>query len=77
MMFIMGAFIWIFATAGRPYPVPAELRGGFDLGFMFLPNYRAWVVAAWRSSSASRTWFAIEKTPIGRARCALPPKTRT
>ena len=65
MMFIMGAFIWIFATAGRPYPVPAELRGGFDLGFMFLPKYRAWVVLM-ALIFCFGTWYAIEKTPIGR-----------
>jgi branched-chain amino acid transport system permease protein len=65
MMFIMGAFIWIFATAGRPYPVPAELRGGFDLGFMFLPKYRAWVVLM-ALVFCFGTWYAIEKTPIGR-----------
>src|ERR1700749_1122597 len=61
MMFIMGAFIWVFATAGQPYPVPAELRGGFDLGFMFLPKYRAWVVAM-ALLFCFGTWFAIEKT---------------
>jgi branched-chain amino acid transport system permease protein len=65
MMFIMGAFIWIYATAGRPYPVPAELRGGFDLGFMFLPKYRAWVVLM-ALVFCFGTWFAIEKTSIGR-----------
>ena len=46
LTFIQGLFVWLFATAGRPYPVPPELRGGFDLGFMFLPTYRAWVVVA-------------------------------
>jgi branched-chain amino acid transport system permease protein len=65
MMFIMGGFIWIFATAGRPYPVPVELRGGFDLGFMFLPKYRAWVVLM-ALIFCFGTWYAIEKTPIGR-----------
>jgi branched-chain amino acid transport system permease protein len=65
MMFIMGAFIWIFATAGRPYPVPAELRGGYDLGFMFLPKYRAWVVLM-ALIFCFGTWYAIEKTSIGR-----------
>ena len=65
MMFIMGAFIYFFATAGRPYPVPADLRGGFDLGFMFLPKYRAWVVLM-ALVFCFGTWFAIEKTSLGR-----------
>ncbi|MBV8509640.1 MAG: branched-chain amino acid ABC transporter permease, partial [Xanthobacteraceae bacterium] len=42
MMFIQGMFVYWFATAGRPYPVPLELRGGFDLGILFLPKYRGW-----------------------------------
>lgn len=65
MMFIMGTFIYFFATAGRPYPVPADLRGGFDLGFMFLPKYRAWVVLM-ALVFCFGTWFAIEKTALGR-----------
>ena len=60
-----GLFVWLFATAGRPYPVPAELRGGFDLGFMFLPKYRAWVVSA-SLTFCLATWLVIEKTPLGR-----------
>src|SRR6185503_11620694 len=35
-----------FGSAGLPYTVPESLRGGQNLGFMFLPNYRAWVIAA-------------------------------
>jgi len=65
LTFIQGLFVWLFATAGRPYPVPAELRGGFDLGFMFLPAYRIWVVAA-SLVFCLTTWFVIEKTPLGR-----------
>jgi len=65
MMFIQGTYVYLFATAGRPYPVPPELAGGFNLGFMFLPKYRAWVVAA-SVVLCLLTWFAIEKTSIGR-----------
>jgi branched-chain amino acid transport system permease protein len=65
LTFIQGLFVWLFATAGRPYPVPPELRGGFDLGFMFLPTYRAWVVAA-SLAFCLATWLIIEKTPLGR-----------
>lgn len=65
LMFIQGLFVWMFATAGRPYPVPSLLQGGFDLGFMFLPKYRAWVVAA-SLAFCLTTWFLIERTPVGR-----------
>ena len=65
MMFIQGIFVYWFATAGRPYPVPFDLRGGFDLGFLFLPKYRAWVVLA-SFVFCFGTWFAIEKTSLGR-----------
>jgi len=65
MMFIQGMFVYWFATAGRPYPVPFDLRGGFDLGFLFLPKYRAWVVLA-SLIFCFGTWFAIEKTSLGR-----------
>jgi branched-chain amino acid transport system permease protein len=65
MMFIQGMFVYWFATAGRPYPVPFDLHGGFDLGFLFLPKYRAWVVLA-SLIFCFGTWFAIEKTSLGR-----------
>jgi branched-chain amino acid transport system permease protein len=65
MMFIQGSYVYFFATAGRPYPVPPEFAGGFNLGFMFLPKYRAWVVIA-SVVLCFTTWFAIEKTPLGR-----------
>jgi branched-chain amino acid transport system permease protein len=65
LMFIQGVFIYFFQTAGRPYPVPLELSGGFNLGFMFLPKYRAWVVIASLAICFS-TWYALEKTSLGR-----------
>jgi len=65
LMFIQGLFIYIFQTAGRPYPVPPVLSGGFNLGFMFLPKYRAWVVIASLAICFS-TWYALEKTSLGR-----------
>jgi branched-chain amino acid transport system permease protein len=43
---IEGLFRNYYGVSGRPYPIPAELTGGQNLGFMFLPNYRAWVVVA-------------------------------
>jgi branched-chain amino acid transport system permease protein len=66
MLVIQGLFIYLFGTAGRPYPVPEALRGGYNLEFMFLPKYRAWVVLASVLVCFS-TWFAIEKTALGRS----------
>ena len=51
-------------TAGLPYDLPDSLRGGHNLGFMFLPNYRAWVIAA-SLIVCFGTWFAIERTRLG------------
>ncbi|MDB5570953.1 MAG: branched-chain amino acid transporter permease [Hyphomicrobiales bacterium] len=65
LMFTQGMFIYWMQTAGRPYPVPPELAGGFNLGFMYLPKYRAWVVLA-SLVICFATWFAIEKTALGR-----------
>ncbi len=65
LTFTQGLFIYIFQTAGRPYPVPTELAGGFNLGFMFLPKYRAWVVIA-SLTTCFLVWYALEKTSLGR-----------
>jgi branched-chain amino acid transport system permease protein len=43
---IEGTFRYYYGAAGQPYAVPPSLAGGHNLGFMFLPNYRAWVVVA-------------------------------
>jgi branched-chain amino acid transport system permease protein len=53
-----------FGSAGLPYTVPESLRGGQNLGFMFLPNYRAWVIIASLGVCIS-TWFVIERTRLG------------
>jgi len=53
-----------FGSAGLPYTLPDSLRGGHNLGFMFLPNYRAWVVAA-SLVVCIATWFVIERTRLG------------
>ena len=53
-----------FGSAGLPYTVPELLRGGQNLGFMFLPNYRAWVIAA-SLVICIGTWFVIERTRLG------------
>ena len=51
-------------SAGLPYVVPDALRGGQNLGFMFLPNYRAWVIVA-SLGVCIGTWFVIERTRLG------------
>ncbi len=53
-----------FGASGKSYPVPELLRGVFDLGFMVLPIYRAWVVMA-SVTVCGITWFLIERTRLG------------
>jgi branched-chain amino acid transport system permease protein len=61
---IEGLFRNAFGSSGLSYQIPALLQGGVNLGFMFLPIYRGWVVAAALVVCLS-TWLIIEKTPIG------------
>ena len=61
---IEGLFRSFFGVSGQPYPVPDLLRGATNLGFMVLPNYRAWVVVA-SIAVCLATWFTIEKTRLG------------
>ena len=63
-LILEGAFRHQFGSSGMPYPIPDALKGGQNLGFMFLPNYRAWVVVASLVMCAG-TWFAIERTQLG------------
>ena len=63
-LIIEGAFRQQFGSAGLPYSMPPELTGGFNLGFMFLPNYRAWVIVA-SLVVCLGTWFVIERTRLG------------
>lgn len=53
-----------YGSAGLPYRVPDSLQGGQNLGFMFLPNYRAWVIVA-SLIVCFGTWFMIERTRLG------------
>jgi branched-chain amino acid transport system permease protein len=61
---IQGLFRNEFGSSGLPYPIAKELAGGRNLGFMFLPNYRAWVVGA-SLVICIATWFVIERTKLG------------
>jgi branched-chain amino acid transport system permease protein len=61
---IQGLFRHEFGSTGLPYAIPKSLEGGQNLGFMFLPNYRAWVIAA-SLTVCLGTWFMIEKTKLG------------
>jgi branched-chain amino acid transport system permease protein len=53
-----------YGSAGLPYRVPDSLQGGQNLGFMFLPNYRGWVIVA-SLAVCLGTWFVIERTRLG------------
>ncbi len=63
-LMIEGIFRLIYGSSGLSYSVPESLEGATDLGFMFLPNYRAWVVVA-SLLVCFATWFVIEKTKLG------------
>jgi len=59
-----GLFTNYYGSSGQPYRLPEEFAGAFNLGFMFLPKYRAWVIVASVLVCAS-TWFVIERTKLG------------
>ena len=63
-LIIQGLFRNQYGTSGIPYAMPQELSGGRNLGFMFLPNYRAWVILT-SIVMCLATWFVIEKTRLG------------
>src|SRR6201996_2439962 len=63
-LIIEGVFRNYYGSSGQPYAMPESLQGGRNLGFMFLPNYRAWVIA-FSLVVCFATWFAIERTRLG------------
>ena len=63
-LLIEGFFRSIYGVSGLAYDVPDALSGAFNLGFMILPKYRAWVVVA-SLIVCFATWYAIEKTRLG------------
>lgn len=63
-LLLEGVFRSIYGVSGQPFSVPEQLAGATNLGFMILPNYRAWIVLA-SISVCLITWFVIEKTKLG------------
>jgi len=63
-LIIQGLFRNQFGSSGLPYAMPVQLAGGRSLGFMFLPNYRAWVIV-FSLATCLATWYVIERTKLG------------
>jgi branched-chain amino acid transport system permease protein len=63
-LIIEGIFRDQFGISGESYEVPELLSGGVNLGFMFLPIYRGWVIVA-SLAVCFGTWFMIERTKLG------------
>jgi len=63
-LLIEGVFRSFYGVSGQPVDTPELLQGATDLGFMVMPNYRAWVVVA-SVVVCLATWFVIEKTKLG------------
>jgi branched-chain amino acid transport system permease protein len=63
-LIIEGTYRYFYGVSGQPYSAPEALTGATNLGFMILPNYRAWVVAA-SLVVCLATWFVIERTRLG------------
>ncbi|MFW7340544.1 branched-chain amino acid ABC transporter permease [Pollutimonas sp. H1-120] len=63
-LIIEGLFRYRFGVSGQPYAIPEQLGGAMNLGFMYLPLYRGWVIIA-SLSVCLLTWFMIEKTRLG------------
>jgi branched-chain amino acid transport system permease protein len=63
-LIIEGGFRNYYGVSGQPYPIPPALMGGHNLGFMFLPTYRGWVIVA-SLIVCFGTWFLIERTRLG------------
>ncbi|KQV43165.1 MULTISPECIES: branched-chain amino acid ABC transporter permease [unclassified Duganella] len=63
-LLVEGGFRSFYGVSGQPFETPEALQGATDLGFMAMPNYRAWVVLA-SLVVCLATWFVIEKTKLG------------
>jgi len=63
-LLFQGVALNYFGVSGEPYDIPPQLSGGKNLGFMFLPNYRAWVILV-SVLFCGLTWFVTERTRFG------------
>ncbi|MFG3454499.1 MULTISPECIES: branched-chain amino acid ABC transporter permease [Pseudomonadaceae] len=63
-LIVEGSFVKLFGVSGSSYPMPEMLKGGHNLGFMFMPTYRGWVIVA-ALSVCIVTWYMIERTRLG------------
>jgi branched-chain amino acid transport system permease protein len=63
-LIVEGLLRYKYGVSGLPYSIPEAFQGAFNLGFMFLPKYRAWVVLAALLTSLT-TWLVIERTSLG------------
>jgi len=63
-LIIQGLFRNEYGSSGQPYQMPSELTGAQNLGFMFLPNYRGWIIGA-SLVVCLATWYVIERTQLG------------
>lgn len=74
VLVLEGGFRLLFGSSGQPYPVPPSLGGAVQLGFMVLPLYRVWVIAA-ALACCLLSWWLIERTPLGAKLRAATEKT--
>jgi len=63
-LILEGSFTNAYGVSGQSYSIPEELSGAFNLGFMYLPKYRAWIILA-SLLVCFATWFVVEKTRLG------------
>ena len=63
-LIVQGLFTNYYGSSGQPYRLPDEFSGAFNLGFMFLPKYRAWVIVA-SVLVCFGTWYLTERTRLG------------
>jgi branched-chain amino acid transport system permease protein len=63
-LIIEGLFRYAYGVSGQQYEIPEQLQGAINLGFMYLPKYRAWVIGA-SLTVCIATWYVIERTKLG------------